>query len=135
MLERMDEFFNNRVDGYDTHMLDDSGPAKLFYPFTAEQLPRIENASLLDLGCGTGLELEYYFQINPTAKVTCIDLAAKMLDVLQKSFLTRLSQSYRALISRSLSKKISTMAPFPWNPCTTLQGKKKLPCTEKCSML
>ena len=86
MLERMDVFFNNRVDGYDAHMLDDSGPAKLFYPFTAEQLPRNENASLLDLGCGTGLELEYYFQVNPTAKVTCIDLAAKMLDVLRKKF-------------------------------------------------
>lgn len=100
MLERMDVFFNNRVDGYDAHMLDDSGPAKLFYPFTAEQLPRNENASLLDLGCGTGLELEYYFQVNPTAKVTCIDLAAKMLDVLRKKFPKQSSHNYTGLLFR-----------------------------------
>ena len=34
-----------------------------------------ENAEVLDLGCGTGLELDFYFKCNPTAKVTGIDLA------------------------------------------------------------
>ena len=43
----------------------------------------------IDLGCGTGLELEYYFQINPSAAVTGIDLAPGMLAVLRKKFLGR----------------------------------------------
>ena len=32
-----------------------------FYPYTAKQLPTTENCHILDLGCGTGLELEEYF--------------------------------------------------------------------------
>ena len=38
------------------------------------------------LGCGTGLELDYYFKLNPSARVTGIDLAADMLAVLRKKF-------------------------------------------------
>ena len=41
---------------------------------------------VLDLGCGTGLELDEFFALNPNAKVTGIDLAAGMLDALQKKF-------------------------------------------------
>ena len=37
----------------------------------------------VDLGCGTGLELEAYFAVNPEAKVTGIDLCAPMLDALK----------------------------------------------------
>ena len=37
-----------------------------------------------DLGCGTGLELDFYFEKNPEADVTGIDLADDMLDVLEK---------------------------------------------------
>jgi tRNA (cmo5U34)-methyltransferase len=55
-----------------------------FYPFTAEQLPKEEGAEVLDLGCGTGLELEWYFKINPSARVTGIDLCQKMLDALEE---------------------------------------------------
>ncbi len=36
-----------------------------FYPFTAAQLPDAEECCVLDLGCGTGLELEsYYFAVS-----------------------------------------------------------------------
>ena len=44
-------------------------------------------AKVLDLGCGTGLELEYYFRLNSTAMVTGIDLAAGMLQKLKEKFL------------------------------------------------
>ena len=86
MLERMDEFFTARVEGYDDHMRqyveEDSG----FYAFTASLLPKTENASVLDLGCGTGLELEAYFGVNPTAKITGIDLTEAMLNALKDKF-------------------------------------------------
>ncbi len=86
MLEKMDVFFNNRIDGYEEHMLNDIASAREFYPFTAGCLPMKENARVLDLGCGTGLELNFYFALNPTAHVTGIDLAEDMLNSLQTKF-------------------------------------------------
>ena len=86
MLEKMDAFFNNRIKGYEEHQLNEIAFAKEFYPFTAKCLPIKKGARLLDLGCGTGLELEYYYQLNPAAKVTGIDLAEDMLSVLKEKF-------------------------------------------------
>ncbi len=86
MLEKMDEFFNRRVNGYEEHQLTAIEGAEEFYPFTASVLPKENNAKVLDLGCGTGLELKYYFKINPTAEVTCIDIAKDMLRVLKEQF-------------------------------------------------
>ena len=83
-LERMGEFFDARLEGYESHMLECIEDAKIFYPFTANLLPQSENASILDLGCGTGLELDEYFKLNPTAYVTGIDLAPGMLSALKK---------------------------------------------------
>lgn len=98
MLEKMGEFFNNRLDGYEQHQLNAIDGAQEFYPFTASLLPMRSGASVLDLGCGTGLELEYYFKLNPTAKVTGIDLAEDMLNALKAKFsdraLTLLQASY-----------------------------------------
>ena len=84
MLERMSDFFEARLNGYDEHMLSNIESAREFYPFTAGLLPRNDKAEVLDLGCGTGLELEEYFKLNPTAEVTGIDLSSAMLDALKK---------------------------------------------------
>lgn len=86
MLEKMDAFFESRLEGYDEHMMTNIASADEFYPFTARQLPDEENSRILDLGCGTGLELESYFQRCPSAYVTGIDLSRKMLDALEKKF-------------------------------------------------
>ena len=86
MLERMADFFENRIDGYDEHMLTDIESAQIFYPFTAKCLPGAEGCHILDLGCGTGLELQEYFLLNPSAKVTGIDLSQGMLSALKKKF-------------------------------------------------
>ena len=86
MLEPMDLFFDRRLKEYDAHQLHEIESAQEFYPFTAAQLPRTPGARVLDLGCGTGLELEYYFAQNPTARVTGIDLAAGMLQALREKF-------------------------------------------------
>ncbi|HIV87226.1 MAG TPA: class I SAM-dependent methyltransferase [Candidatus Pygmaiobacter gallistercoris] len=89
MLERMGEFFDRRLEGYEEHQLTAIAAAEEFYPFTASCLPMGEGSEVLDLGCGTGLELEYYFAKNPTARVTCIDLAEGMLAALQRKFADR----------------------------------------------
>lgn len=86
MLEKMDIFFQNRLSGYDEHMLTTIEGADKFYPFTAKQLPMKQNAEVLDLGCGTGLELEAYFRLNPHASVTGIDLSQAMLSALSSKF-------------------------------------------------
>ena len=85
-LERMDDFFAARIEGYDEHMRRDIEGASDFYAYTASLLPQAAGAAVLDLGCGTGLELEEYFALNPSAKVTGIDLSAVMLQELKAKF-------------------------------------------------
>ena len=87
MLEKMSDFFEARLDGYDEHMLNNIESATEFYPFTARQLPTSDGCRILDLGCGTGLELGEYFLLNPTARVTGIDLSGGMLAELKRKFL------------------------------------------------
>ena len=86
MLEKMAVFFENRLDGYDEHMMTNIEAADEFYPFTAKQLPTTENCHVLDLGCGTGLELQEYYLLNPSAKVTGVDLSQGMLAELKRKF-------------------------------------------------
>jgi len=49
----------------------------------AELLPRTA-FNLLDLGCGTGLELNEIFKTHPNIKVTGVDLTKAMLDGLKQ---------------------------------------------------
>lgn len=86
MLEEMASFFENRLTGYDEHMLTSIEGAAEFYKFTAVQLPSIEHCAILDLGCGTGLELEEYFALNPSANIMGIDLSSGMLTALKNKF-------------------------------------------------
>ena len=79
----MDDFFTARVDGYDEHMRQYVEEDSEFYAYTASLLPKKENATVLDLGCGTGLELEAFFELNKTAEVTGIDLTEAMLTALK----------------------------------------------------
>ena len=98
MLEKMAEFFDSRLDDYEEHMLDCIESAREFYPFTASLLPGHSGAKVLDLGCGTGLELDEYFQRNPSAQITGVDLAPGMLAELKKKYpdkaLTLIQGSY-----------------------------------------
>lgn len=88
-LEEMSAFFEARLDLYDQHMLGDVANARELYAFTAQALPIKEGCRLLDLGCGTGLELEFYFPLCPTAQVTGIDLSQGMLSRLGEKFLEK----------------------------------------------
>ncbi len=85
-LEKMDDFFAARIDGYDEHMKSNIEGASGFYTYTAALLPQEAKSRILDLGCGTGLELEAYFAMNPSAEVTGIDLSDVMLNALNAKF-------------------------------------------------
>ena len=88
-LEKMDAFFAARLNGYDEHMMTEIEGAQEFYPCTAALLPLEQEVNVLDLGCGTGLELEYYFALNGSASVVGIDLSADMLAALKRKFANR----------------------------------------------
>ena len=97
-LEKMDDFFAARVNGYDEHMKSNIEGASGFYAYTASLLPMAAGSRVLDLGCGTGLELEEYFARNAGARVTGIDLSEAMLKALKAKFpgkdLTLVKASY-----------------------------------------
>ncbi len=86
MLEPMGEFFARRLAGYDEHMRRDIQGAEEFYPATATLLPDFPGCRVLDLGCGTGLELETWLPAHPEAEVTGIDLSPEMLEALRVKF-------------------------------------------------
>lgn len=84
-LEEMSAFFTARAAEYDAHMLEEVQGCKEGYRRLAEEVPQTAS-SLLDLGCGTGLELAEIFQRLPGLHVTGIDLTQAMLDRLADKY-------------------------------------------------
>lgn len=82
-MERMNHFFAKRVNEYDEHMLNNVQGCKEGYVKLAKLIPK-SCTSLLDLGCGTGLELDEIFKKMPHINVTAIDLTQEMLDSLKQ---------------------------------------------------
>ena len=82
-LEPMADFFAARLEGYDAHMLQNVEGCKEGYSMMAKLLPP-SSRTLLDLGCGTGLELDEIFKVFPSLSVTGIDLCAPMLQRLRE---------------------------------------------------
>lgn len=76
-LEEMADFFTKRLHDYEEHM----SIWEKSYQIFAESLPA-DCGKLLDLGCGTGLELDRIWQKNPEIEVTGVDLCQNMLDKL-----------------------------------------------------
>ncbi len=68
-------FFDLRIGEYEAHM----SPWQAHYQWMAELLPD-GIGTLLDIGCGSGLELDAIFERFPSLRVTGIDLSEKMLD-------------------------------------------------------
>lgn len=84
-MEKMTDFFARRVNGYDEHMLNNVGGCKEAYGKIAELIPR-NIKQLLDLGCGTGLELDNIFKLYPDIEVTGIDITGEMLEKLREKY-------------------------------------------------
>lgn len=80
VIEGMSEFFTARVDTYEAHMLESW---KDVYTLFAELLPESAE-TILDLGCGTGLELDGIFAKRPDIRVTGVDMTKAMLDKLRE---------------------------------------------------
>ena len=85
VLEKMSGFFTARADGYDEHMLNEVEGCREAYIKMAELVPD-GTETILDLGCGTGLELEEIFRRLPHASVVGIDLTPAMIERLKQKF-------------------------------------------------
>ena len=85
--EKMGEFFNVRANGYDGHMKDNVGSFDEFYDMVSTPINTTnEKIEILDLGCGTGLELKAIFKSTPNAMITGVDLSNEMLEKLKSKY-------------------------------------------------
>jgi tRNA (cmo5U34)-methyltransferase len=92
-LEKMDDFFNLRADNYDVHMKKTIKSFDLFYKMISKPIPKTqEQIKVLDLGCGTGLEIEGIFAKAPAAKIVGIDMSEKMLDKIREKYQDKADQ-------------------------------------------
>lgn len=78
-LEEMADFFRKRLHDYEEHM---SVWEESYRVFAGSLPPGCRN--ILDLGCGSGLELDKIWAKDPGLAVTGVDLCQDMLDRLQK---------------------------------------------------
>lgn len=92
-LEEMSDFFTKRLHDYEEHM----SIWEKSYQIFAQTLP-LKCQKILDLGCGTGLELDKLWEINPNLEVIGVDLCDSMLEKLRKKHagkhLTTVCQDY-----------------------------------------
>lgn len=91
--EEMESFFQIRADGYDEHMRNNVSSFDVLYSKISEPIrPTEEKIEILDLGCGTGLELEEIFKRAPNCLITGIDLSEQMLNRLREKYQNFLKQ-------------------------------------------
>lgn len=85
--EPMAAFFDARSQSYDDHMRRSVTHFHQFYAAVAAAFdPTEEAVEVLDVGCGTGLELEGILARMPNAAVTGIDLSGEMLARLREKY-------------------------------------------------
>lgn len=100
-LEDMAAFFRMRLDGYEEHMAVWKPAYERFSQILKGQCGErltAHGARILDLGCGTGLELEEIWKQVPELSVVGVDLCMEMLVRLQDKYphksLTTVCQDY-----------------------------------------
>ncbi len=100
----MAQFFNEKADGYDKHMR--SLVSELYDVIASPISATSEPISILDLGCGTGLEFEVLFARASNALITGVDVSEEMLSRLREKYQARMSQirliqgSFEQVLSR-----------------------------------
>ncbi len=91
--EDMKDFFDKRSATYDAHMEKSVATFKEIYTLVAGPIAETDLAiEVLDIGCGTGLELEAVFRRAPNALITGIDLSSRMLNGLREKYPDRQGQ-------------------------------------------
>lgn len=85
-IELMDQYFDSRVDVYDEiHQQTGISWGKQIRDIVSEYIPT-QKTKILDLGCGTGLELDEIFKKSPDSEVVCVDISKEMLKKLREKY-------------------------------------------------
>jgi len=89
--KKMDQFFDSVSDTYDETR--NNADAFEFYAVLSTTIAATQDEiPILDLGCGTGLELASIFKQAPHAQITGIDVSEKMLAILKQKYSDYLNQ-------------------------------------------
>ncbi len=123
--ESMSGFFDKRAIDYEHHIRDVVEDFEQFYQVIAQAFPPTREAlSILDLGIGTGIELEALFKQCPNARVTGIDVSQGMLNELARKttwWAPRVSSRLGSFLELDLGRScfngvLTSMALHHWPP-------------------
>ena len=85
--EEMGAFFDKRSGKYDAHIKKSVAAFKEVYTLVGGTVAGTDRPlEILDIGCGTGLELEEVFRRAPNARITGIDLSPNMLKLMRNRY-------------------------------------------------
>ena len=121
--------FQKRVEEYDSHMLTEVVGCREGYRKMAQLLPA-QTRTLLDLGCGTGLELDEIFKRFPALRVTGVDLTQAMLDKLRQKHPENSLRSFVEIISSLILAQRRLTRRYRFRRCITLPTRKSARCTK-----
>lgn len=83
----MKDFFKDMSSDYEKHMQEFLVSYEDYYKnFIKIIKPTVEPIKILNLGCGSGLEILDIFKILPNANITCVDLSSEMMAELKSNF-------------------------------------------------
>ena len=89
-VESLPDFFNNVAHLWDAKFAADCAH---LHRASAARIPETElPIRILDVGCGTGLELAHIFERAPNAQVTALDQAPRMLAELKRKYAAQMRQ-------------------------------------------
>ena len=92
-MEEMSDFFNHRAKIYDEKHIEHIGGGMESKHIIASFLPP-HTKTVIDLGIGTGLELEAIFKRFPDIEITGLDIAEDMLKLLQEKYPDKVMRLY-----------------------------------------
>ncbi len=133
--EDMADFFDARASSYERHMQESVEDCALYYQSIASAIAtQRDQPKILDLGIGTGLELDSVFARFPQAQVTGIDLSTGMLrELAQKNrpWLDRVKLITGSFLERDLGCAvydvvISSMVLHHWIPRVKLELYRRI---------
>ncbi len=83
----MGDFFDFVSSEYDkVHTANIDGGAEYYRAISDPVKPTDESLQILNIGCGSGLEMPHLFKNVPNSHIHCIDLSEKMLDKMEERF-------------------------------------------------
>lgn len=82
--------YNKFADSWTKNKRDDSCSVSIFHTYLEKpamygKLPKLENKTVLCVGCGSGEEVEYLHSLG-TKKVVGIDISEKLIEIAKKSY-------------------------------------------------